>query len=326
MRQKKNRWINGEEQMDDIVIQIQNGIYKGDTKYVIDRTELALRYGISLDEIMKEALFLPMQVLGEKLRTHELFIPDVLKASRAMHAALYVLRPIISHSSGAPKGLVVIGTVAGDLHDIGKNMVSMMLTGHGYTVVDLGIDVTKEQFAEAIVKYQPDVLGLSALLTTTMPEMQNVIEYLQEMNLRDQVVSLEKTSLDKSVPVKMLSVQKTAERNFGNRTARVMKKPFYTGISKKRSCVFESWSTETTMEYSENRLHEIIDAFEHNNRYGTIVRAKGILNYTQGSLLLDYVPGEGRISSIDQEETGQMVVIGVNLNYRALERLFLTYA
>lgn len=187
MRQKKNRWINGEEQMDDIVIQIQNGIYKGDTKYVIDRTELALRYGISLDEIMKEALFPPMQVLGEKLRTHELFIPDVLKASRAMHAALYVLRPIISHSSGAPKGLVVIGTVAGDLHDIGKNMVSMMLTGHGYTVVDLGIDVTKEQFAEAIVKYQPDVLGLSALLTTTMPEMQNVIEYLQEMNLRDRV-------------------------------------------------------------------------------------------------------------------------------------------
>ena len=145
-------------------------------------------------------------------------------------------------------------------------------------------------------------------------------------SVADQVVSPEKTSLDKSVPVKMLSVQKTAERNFGNKTARVMKKPFYTGISKKRSCVFESWSTETTMEYSENRLHEIIDAFEHNNRYGTIVRAKGILNYTQGSLLLDYVPGEGRISSIDQEETGQMVVIGVNLNYRALERLFLTYA
>lgn len=173
--------------MEDIVKQIQNGIYKGDTKYVIDRTELALRYGISLDEIMKEALFPPMQVLGEKLRTHELFIPDVLKASRAMHAALYVLRPIISHRSGSPKGLVVIGTVAGDLHDIGKNMVTMMLTGHGYTVVDLGIDVTKEQFAEAIIKYKPDVLGLSALLTTTMPEMQNVIEYLKEINLRNQV-------------------------------------------------------------------------------------------------------------------------------------------
>lgn len=173
--------------MDDIMQQIQNGIYKGDTNYVIDRTELALRYGISLEEIMKDALFPPMKVMGEKLRTHEIFIPDVLKASRAMHAALYVLRPIISHSSSAPKGLVVIGTVAGDLHDIGKNMVTMMLSGHGYTVVDLGIDVTKEQFAEAVIQYQPNVLALSALLTTTMPEMQNVIDYLKSRNLRDQV-------------------------------------------------------------------------------------------------------------------------------------------
>lgn len=173
--------------MDDILEQIQNGIYRGDTKYVIDRTELALRYGISLDEIMRVALFPPMKVLGEKLRTHEIFIPDVLKASRAMHAALYVLRPIISHSSATPKGLVVIGTVAGDLHDIGKNMVSMMLTGHGYTVIDLGIDVTREQFAEAVINYQPNVLAMSALLTTTMPEMQNVIEYLISQNLRDKV-------------------------------------------------------------------------------------------------------------------------------------------
>lgn len=131
--------------------------------------------------------FPPMKVMGEKLRTHEIFIPDVLKASRAMHAALHVLRPIISHSSSAPKGLVVIGTVAGDLHDIGKNMVTMMLSGHGYTVIDLGIDVTKEQFAEAVIQYQPNVLALSALLTTTMPEMQNVIEYLQSRNLRNQV-------------------------------------------------------------------------------------------------------------------------------------------
>lgn len=173
--------------MDDILQQIKKGILKGDTKYVIDRTELALRYGISLDEIMKVALFPPMKLLGEKLQTHEIFIPDVLKASRAMHAALYVLRPIISHSSSAPKGLVVIGTVAGDLHDIGKNMVTMMLTGHGYTVIDLGIDVTKEQFAEAIVNYQPNVLAMSALLTTTMPEMQSVIEYLESQNLRDKV-------------------------------------------------------------------------------------------------------------------------------------------
>ena len=176
-----------EDLNEDILVQIQNGIYKGDTKYVINRTELALRYGISLEEIMKDALFPPMKVMGEKLKSHEIFIPDVLTSSRAMHAALYVLRPIISHSNSVPKGLVVIGTVAGDLHDIGKNMVTMMLTGHGYTVIDLGIDVTKEQFAEAIINYQPNILAMSALLTTTMPEMQNVIEYLESQGLRDRV-------------------------------------------------------------------------------------------------------------------------------------------
>ncbi|KIR03032.1 Corrinoid methyltransferase [Lachnospiraceae bacterium TWA4] len=173
--------------MDDVLNQIQNGIFRGDTNYVIDRTELALRYGISLDEIMTGALFPPMKIMGEQLRTHEIFIPDVLKASRAMHAALYVLKPLISHNSSAPKGLVVIGTVAGDLHDIGKNMVSMMLSGHGYTVMDLGIDVTKEQFAEAITTYSPDILAMSALLTTTMPEMGNVVEYLKELGIRDSV-------------------------------------------------------------------------------------------------------------------------------------------
>ncbi|MCI9390297.1 MAG: cobalamin-binding protein [Lachnospiraceae bacterium] len=173
--------------MEDILGQIQNGVLKGDTKYVIDRTELSLRYGISIEEIMRDALFPPMQLLGEQLRKNEIFIPDVLKASRAMHAALYVLRPIISHCGNEMKGLVVIGTVAGDLHDIGKNMVVMMLMGHGYTVIDLGIDVTKERFAEAVVNYKPNVLALSALLTTTILEIQNVIEYLKERGLRDQV-------------------------------------------------------------------------------------------------------------------------------------------
>lgn len=173
--------------MEDILGQIQKGILSGDTKYVIDRTEMSLRYGISIEQILREALFPPIQLLGEKLRTHEIFIPEVLKASRAVHAALYVLRPIISHSSDKMKGLVVIGTVAGDLHDIGKNMVVMMLMGHGYTVIDLGIDVTKERFADAIINYKPNVLALSALLTTTILEIKNVIDYLEERGLRDQV-------------------------------------------------------------------------------------------------------------------------------------------
>lgn len=174
--------------MEDILAQIQKGVLSGDTKYVIDRTEMSLRYGISIEEIMSGALFPPMQLLGERLRTHEIFIPEVLRASRAMHAALYVLRPIISHcSDNKMKGLVVIGTVAGDLHDIGKNMVVMMLMGHGYTVIDLGIDVTKERFADAVINYKPNVLALSALLTTTILEIKNVIDYLEERDLRSQV-------------------------------------------------------------------------------------------------------------------------------------------
>lgn len=173
--------------MDDILNQIRNGIYKGDTDYVIDRTELALKYGINTDEIIEKAMLPSMKEMGEKLGTGEVFIPDVLKASRAMHAAIYVLRPLISHYNGNLKGMVVIGTVAGDFHDIGKNMVAMFLRGNGYNVIDLGIDVPKEEFADAIRRYKPDVLAMSALLTTTMPEFKNVHDYLIQEGLRSQI-------------------------------------------------------------------------------------------------------------------------------------------
>lgn len=173
--------------MDDILTQIEDSIYEGKTEYVIDRTGLALKYGISTDEIIKKAMLPPMKRLGEELRSGEMFIPDVLKASRAMHAAIYVLKPLIAHYNGGLKGTVVIGTVAGDLHDIGKNMVVMFLRGNGFNVIDLGIDVTKEQFAQAIRQYKPEVLAMSALLTTTMPEFKNVVQYLKEVGLRNSV-------------------------------------------------------------------------------------------------------------------------------------------
>jgi methylmalonyl-CoA mutase cobalamin-binding domain/chain len=173
--------------MDDILTQIRDGIYRGKTDYVIDRTELALKYGISTEEIIKEAMLPPMKQLGEELRSGKIFIPEVLKASRAMHAAIYVLKPLISHYNGGLRATVVIGTVAGDLHDIGKNMVVMFLRGSGFNVIDLGIDVPKEEFAKAIQQYKPEVLAMSALLTTTMPEIKNVIDYLKKIGLRDQV-------------------------------------------------------------------------------------------------------------------------------------------
>lgn len=170
--------------MDEELLQIRERIYQGDADGVIRATEQALRSGIGLEEIMQGALFPAMEHLGEEMQNNGLSVPEVLRASRAMQAAMYVLRPIITHSGMPTKGLVVIGTVAGDLHDVGKNIVSMMLSGYGYTVVDLGVDVTKEQFADAVVQYHPDVVAMSALLTTTMEEMARTISYLEEKHLR----------------------------------------------------------------------------------------------------------------------------------------------
>lgn len=173
--------------MKDVIVGIQKAIYDGNAQFAKEVTEKALKIGYSTDSIVKEALFPPMKEMGEKLKNGEIFIPEVLMASRAMHACMYVLDPIISHYRGGQKGVVIIGTVAGDLHDIGKNLVVMMLRGSGFTVIDLGIDVTKEEFGNAVRHYKPNILAMSALLTTTMCELKNVIDYLAERGIRSLV-------------------------------------------------------------------------------------------------------------------------------------------
>jgi 5-methyltetrahydrofolate--homocysteine methyltransferase len=173
--------------MKDILAIIQNAIYEGDAQSAKEITETALKIGYSTDAIIKQALFPPMKEMGEKLKNGEIFIPEVLMSSRAMHASMYALSPIISHHKGMQKGVVVVGTVAGDLHDIGKNLIAMILRGSGFTVIDLGIDVTKEEFAKAIKPYRPDILAMSALLTTTMCELKNVIDYLSDKGIRSPV-------------------------------------------------------------------------------------------------------------------------------------------
>lgn len=170
--------------MEQLIKQIQEGLLEGDAQVVKNLTEKALAVGINAKIIIKEGLMPGMKIVGQKFRDNEIFIPDVLMSSRAMHASLYVLRPLLTSCRLAFKGSVVVGTVAGDLHDIGKNMVAMMLEGAGYSVIDAGIDVPAGDFVKAVKKYKPDILAMSALLTTTMGELGDVIARLKEEGLR----------------------------------------------------------------------------------------------------------------------------------------------
>jgi len=160
---------------------------QGKVEEVKKLTQEALEAGIAVELILKEGLIQAMDRVGVKFKNGEVYIPEVLIAARAMHAGMAVLKPVLSKSTGRMAGKVIIGTVKGDLHDIGKNLVIMMLEGGGFEVVDLGIDVPVEKFIEAIKIHQPQVVGMSALLTTTMREMKNNIQAVEWAGLRSQV-------------------------------------------------------------------------------------------------------------------------------------------
>jgi 5-methyltetrahydrofolate--homocysteine methyltransferase len=160
---------------------------KGQVDEVRKLTQQALDQGEKPDVVLKEGLIPAMDRIGVQFKNCEIYIPEVLIAARAMHAGLAALKPLLSQSGAQTMGKVVIGTVKGDLHDIGKNLVVMMLEGGGFEVVDLGIDISSEKFIEAIKKHQPQVVGMSALLTTTMMEMKNIVRSLEAAGLRKQV-------------------------------------------------------------------------------------------------------------------------------------------
>jgi len=153
-------------------------------------TQEALNEGESAEIILKEGLIRAMDRIGIKFKNGEVYIPEVLIAARAMHAGMAILKPILSKSTGTMAGKVIIGTVKGDLHDIGKNLVVMMLEGGGFEVVDLGIDISAQKFIEAIREHQPQVVGMSALLTTTMREMKNTIQAIEWAGLKNQVKTI----------------------------------------------------------------------------------------------------------------------------------------
>jgi 5-methyltetrahydrofolate--homocysteine methyltransferase len=157
---------------------------------VKELTKKTLNSGESGETVLKKGLIAAMELVGIKFKNGDLFIPEVLMAARAMHAGMAILKPILSQSEGIMAGKVIIGTVKGDLHDIGKNLVIMMLEGGGFEVVDLGIDVSPEKFLEAIRIHKPQIVGMSALLTTTMMEMKNTIQAIEKAGLKSRVKAI----------------------------------------------------------------------------------------------------------------------------------------
>ncbi len=160
---------------------------QGDMEEVKRLTSGSLDRGVVAEMILKEGLLPAFERIGLKFKNGEIYIPEMLIAARAMHAGMAILKPILAKSTGAKAGKVIIGAVKGDLHDIGKNLVIMMLEGGGLEVVDLGMDVSADKFVEAINSHRPQVVGLSALLTTTMREMKTTIEVIEKAGLRNQV-------------------------------------------------------------------------------------------------------------------------------------------
>ena len=165
-------------------------ISQGKVDEVKKITQEALDAGEKAEAVLKEGLLPAMEQIGIKFKNCEIYIPEVLIAARAMHGGMAILKPILSKSAANQAAKVIVGTVKGDLHDIGKNLVAMMLEGGGFEVIDLGIDVSADKFVEAIKKHQPQVVGMSALLTTTMREMKGILEAIQEAGLRKHVKAM----------------------------------------------------------------------------------------------------------------------------------------
>jgi methylmalonyl-CoA mutase cobalamin-binding domain/chain len=175
---------------DELVEQMHDDLYDGLKEEIEEGVRILLSRGWTPYDVLTQALVEGMRIVGVDFRDGILFVPEVLMSANAMKAGMFILRPLLAET-GAPKiGKMIIGTVKGDIHDIGKNLVCMMMEGAGFEVIDLGINNPVENYLEAIDKHQPDILGMSALLTTTMPYMKVVIDTMKEKGLRNDYVVL----------------------------------------------------------------------------------------------------------------------------------------
>ncbi len=171
--------------MEELFEKMAESLIAGKEDEVKSLTQEALDKGASARDILDKGLLAGMDVVGQRFKAGDMFIPEVLLCARCMHGAMDILKPLLSEGDAAGVGTYLIGTVEGDLHDIGKNLVSMMLQGAGFQVIDLGTNITAQQFVDAVKEHQPHILGMSALLTTTMPRMEETIQALKEAGVRD---------------------------------------------------------------------------------------------------------------------------------------------
>ncbi|MDE0232202.1 MAG: B12-binding domain-containing protein [bacterium] len=175
---------------EELVEQMHDDLYDGLADEIAEGTEILLERSWDAQKVLNEALVEGMRIVGIDFRDGILFVPEVLLAAKAMKAGMEILRPILSASGVESVGKVVIGTVKGDIHDIGKNLVAMMLEGAGFEVINLGINTDAEEFLTALEEHEPDILGMSALLTTTMPYMKVVIDAMKEEGIREEYIVL----------------------------------------------------------------------------------------------------------------------------------------
>jgi corrinoid protein of di/trimethylamine methyltransferase len=173
--------------MSELLGKMAESLIAGKIDEVVDLTKEALDGGAAPADILDQGLLAGMDVVGQRFKAEEMFIPEVLRCAKCMHGAMEILRPLLAETGAESIGTLIIGTVKGDLHDIGKNLVGMMFEGAGFNVVDLGIDKEPQVFVDAIKEHDAKLIGMSALLTTTMPKMGETINAIQEAGVRDQV-------------------------------------------------------------------------------------------------------------------------------------------
>jgi 5-methyltetrahydrofolate--homocysteine methyltransferase len=175
---------------DELVKQMHDDLYDGLREEIVEGTNILLSRGWEPKRLLDEALVEGMRVVGVDFRDGILFVPEVLLAANAMKGGMEILRPLLAETGAPPIGKMVIGTVKGDIHDIGKNLVAMMLEGAGFEVINIGINNSVENYLEALEEHKPEILGMSALLTTTMPYMKVVIDTMVEKGIRDDYIVL----------------------------------------------------------------------------------------------------------------------------------------
>lgn len=200
--------------MTDILKTISEMVVDGKVHDIEAQVQQAVDAGTDLNRLIDDALISAMDIVGKRFAEGEIYVPEMLVSAKTMKLGLNIIKPLLKSCEVVKHGTIVMGTVTGDLHDIGKNLVIMMLEGAGFKVIDLGVDVKIENIVETLAKEKADILGLSALLTTTMPEMQHVIEVLKESGLRDQI-----KVIVGGAPIDQAFAEKIAADGFGKDAA-----------------------------------------------------------------------------------------------------------